>query len=152
MLWFKNNYSPKPEDWKKWDNSPIFASEESFKLVPDAWIGVAELDILRDEGLAYAEKLKKAGHKVETIIYKGSPHPIMAMDGKLVILWSFLFIYIHQFFFFILPWITKGWAVVLLYTQLIVTEYFVFVYSVLKSGRQLIADAADALDRAFNKA
>lgn len=99
MLWFKNNYSPKPEDWKKWDNSPIFASEESFKLVPDAWIGVAELDILRDEGLAYAEKLKKAGHKVETIIYKGSPHPIMAMDGKLVILWSFLFIYIHQFFF-----------------------------------------------------
>ena len=99
MSWFKNNYSPKPEDWKKWDNSPIFASEESFKLVPDAWIGVAELDILRDEGLAYAEKLKKAGHKVENIIYNGSPHPIMAMDGKLVILWSFLFIHIHQFFF-----------------------------------------------------
>ena len=108
MLWFKNNYSPKPEDWKKWDNSPIFASEESFKLVPDAWIGVAELDILRDEGLAYAEKLKKAGHKVETIIYKGSPHPIMAMDGKLVILWSFLFIYIHQFFLFFHSSFTKG--------------------------------------------
>lgn len=82
MLWFKNNYSPNPEDWKKWDSSPIFAPEESFKKVPDAWVGVAELDILRDEGLAYAEKIRKAGHNVEVKIYKGSPHPIMAMDGK----------------------------------------------------------------------
>ena len=82
MLWFKNNYSPNPEDWKKWDNSPIFAPDESFKRVPDAWIGVAELDILRDEGIAYAEKIRRGGHNVELKIYKGSPHPIMAMDGK----------------------------------------------------------------------
>lgn len=81
MLWFKNNYSPNPEDWTKWDNSPIFAPEETFKKAPPAWIGVAELDILRDEGLAYGEKLKKAGVPVETKVYKGAPHPIMAMDG-----------------------------------------------------------------------
>ena len=85
MLWYRNNYSPNPEDCKKWDNSPIFAPEESFKKAPPAWIGVAELDILRDEGLAYGEKLTKAGVPVEVKIYQGAPHPIMAMDGELLI-------------------------------------------------------------------
>jgi acetyl esterase/lipase len=81
MLWFKNNYSPNEADWSKWDNSPIFAPEETFKKAPPAWIGVAELDILRDEGLAYGEKLRQAGVPVETKVYEGAPHPIMAMDG-----------------------------------------------------------------------
>lgn len=82
MLWFRDNYSPNKEDWTKWDNSPIFAPEESFKKAPPAWIGVAELDILRDEGIAYGGKLKNAGVPVEVKVYKGAPHPIMAMDGK----------------------------------------------------------------------
>ena len=81
MLWFRKNYTPNPEDHTKWDNSPIFAPEELFKKSPPAWIGVAELDILRDEGIAYGEKLKKAGVPVEVKVYKGAPHPIMAMDG-----------------------------------------------------------------------
>ncbi|THH01789.1 hypothetical protein EW026_g949 [Hermanssonia centrifuga] len=83
MIWYRQQYSPNEADWTKWDNSPIFAPEEAFKKSPPAWIAIAELDILRDEALAYAEKLKKAGVEVETKIYKGSPHPIMAMDvGK----------------------------------------------------------------------
>ncbi|KAI0756932.1 lipase/ esterase [Daedaleopsis nitida] len=82
MLWFRNNYSPNSADWTKWDNSPIFAPEELFKKSPPAFIAVAELDILRDEGIAYGEKLKKAGIPAEVKVYKGAPHPIMAMDGK----------------------------------------------------------------------
>ncbi|KAH9858146.1 alpha/beta hydrolase fold-domain-containing protein [Lenzites betulinus] len=82
MLWFRDNYLPNKEDWTKWDNSPIFAPEEAFKKSPPAWIGVAELDILRDEGIAYGEKLKTAGVPVEIQVYKGAPHPIMAMDGE----------------------------------------------------------------------
>lgn len=85
MLWYKANYSPDEADWTKWDNSPIFAPEETFKKAPPAWVCVAELDILRDEGLAYAEKLKQAGVPVEVKIYKGSPHPIMAMDGACLV-------------------------------------------------------------------
>ncbi|EJF66756.1 lipase/ esterase [Dichomitus squalens] len=81
MLWFRDNYTPNPEDHTKWDNSPIFAPEELFKKSPPAWIGVAELDILRDEGIAYGEKLTKAGIPAEVKVYKGAPHPIMAMDG-----------------------------------------------------------------------
>ena len=82
MIWFKNNYSPDPADWTKWDNSPIFAPDEYFKKSPPAWIAVAELDVLRDEGITYGEKLKQAGVGVEVKVYKGAPHPIMAMDGR----------------------------------------------------------------------
>ena len=81
---FKNNYLPNPEDWTKWDASPIFASEEMLKGLPPAHIAVCELDILCDEGLAYAEKLRKAGVSVEVKVYKGAPHPILAMDGEWV--------------------------------------------------------------------
>ncbi|KAI5121255.1 hypothetical protein M0805_002300 [Coniferiporia weirii] len=110
MLWFRSNYLPNKEDYKNWDNSPIFAPEESFRRAPDAWIGVAELDILRDEGIAYGKKLEEAGLSVEVKVYKASPHPILAMDGAL------------------------------LTTHL---------NAVLQSGRELIADAAHALQRAF---
>ncbi|KAL1710570.1 alpha/beta hydrolase fold-domain-containing protein [Schizophyllum commune] len=85
MHWFVNNYLPNKEDWTKWDASPIFAPDELAAKSPKTWIAVCEMDILRDEGIAYGEKLKKLGVEVETKVYKGAPHPIMAMDGCLPI-------------------------------------------------------------------
>lgn len=82
MLWFRNKYVPDSANAKRWDSSPIFAPDETFAKAPNAWIGVGECDILRDEGVFYGEKLKKFGKQVETVVYKGAPHPIMAMDGK----------------------------------------------------------------------
>ncbi|KAH8100677.1 alpha/beta hydrolase fold-domain-containing protein [Cristinia sonorae] len=84
MLWFRDNYLPNVADRSKWDNSPIFAPDDWFKLAPKAWIGVAERDILRDEGIAYGEKLKAAGVEVDIQVYKGAPHPIMAQDGTVL--------------------------------------------------------------------
>lgn len=81
MLWFRDYYLPNEADRAKWDNSPIFAPEEAFKKSPPALVVVAELDILRDEGIAYAEKLKQAGVEVELRLYKGCPHPVASMDG-----------------------------------------------------------------------
>lgn len=81
MIWYKINYAPNEQDWTKWECSPIYTPDEAFKRSPPAWICVAELDILRDEGLAYAEKLKSFGVPVTTMVYEGCPHPIMAMDG-----------------------------------------------------------------------
>ncbi|KAJ7581144.1 alpha/beta hydrolase fold-domain-containing protein [Mycena floridula] len=83
MEWFKSNYLPNPEDWTKWDASPIFAPTDLLGKAPPAWIAVCELDILRDEGVQYGEKLKEQGVSVEIKVYKGAPHPIMAMDGLL---------------------------------------------------------------------
>lgn len=52
-------------------------------LAPLTWIGVAEIDPLRDEAEAYAEKLRKFGNHVVTKRYDGVPHPFMHFDGML---------------------------------------------------------------------
>lgn len=81
MDWFKRNYLPNEDDWTKWDASPIFATRDMLEGLPPAWVAVAEMDILCDEGVAYAEKLTQVGVETEVVVYKGAPHPIMAMDG-----------------------------------------------------------------------
>jgi acetyl esterase/lipase len=81
MMWFRNNYLPNRDDWSKWEASPLLVPVEWFKRVPKAWIAVCDLDILRDEGLAYARHLESAGVEVEVKNYQRAPHPIMAMDG-----------------------------------------------------------------------
>ncbi|KAJ7069901.1 alpha/beta hydrolase fold-domain-containing protein [Mycena amicta] len=85
MLWFRDNYLPNKEDYTKWDASPIFAPDSLLAKAPKAWIAVCECDILADEGIAYGDKLSAVGVDVEVEIYKGAPHPIMAMDGVLKI-------------------------------------------------------------------
>ncbi|KAF7299125.1 Abhydrolase-3 domain-containing protein [Mycena indigotica] len=81
MLWFRDNYLPNKQDYTKWDASPIFAPDALLAKVPKTWIAVCECDILADEGIAFGEKLTAAGVHVEVEVYKGAPHPIMAMDG-----------------------------------------------------------------------
>jgi len=81
MLWFRNMYLPNEADKAKWDSSPMFAPDETFQKVPNAWIGVSERDILRDEGVFYGEKLRKFGKKAEVVVYPGAPHAFFVMDG-----------------------------------------------------------------------
>lgn len=52
--------------------APLLA--ESFENLPDAYVETAEFDCLHDEGIAYAEKLKQAGAKVEINETRGSYH------------------------------------------------------------------------------
>jgi acetyl esterase/lipase len=51
--------------------------------VPPAYIGVCELDLLRDEGIAYGEKLKSLGVNVEVKVYPRAPHLILGLDAAL---------------------------------------------------------------------
>ncbi|KAG9314331.1 Alpha/Beta hydrolase protein [Chiua virens] len=80
MIWFRDFYVPNVVDREKWDCSPIFAPDELLAKSPPTWVAVMELDILRDEGLAYADRLKKVGVSVTSKMYKGAPHQILAMD------------------------------------------------------------------------
>ncbi|KAF7365336.1 Abhydrolase-3 domain-containing protein [Mycena venus] len=81
MLWFRDNYLPNKEDHTKWDASPSFAPDALLAKVPKTWIAVCECDILRDEGIAFGKKLTALGVEAEVEVYKGAPHPIMAMDA-----------------------------------------------------------------------
>ena len=72
MIWFGNYYINNDEDTKNKYVAPLLA--EDLSNLPPAYVITAENDVLRDEGLAYAERLKEAGVRVETTIESGLVH------------------------------------------------------------------------------
>jgi acetyl esterase/lipase len=84
MLWFRHHYLPNEKDRAEPEASPLFYSDvEAWGKLPKALVVVGELDVLRSEGEAYAEKLRKHGVEADLKIMKGMPHPFLAMDGVL---------------------------------------------------------------------
>lgn len=82
VMWFRNSYLPKKEDWANPDASPLLWKGDWSKL-PPAIIVVAGLDILRDEGLAFGEKLRDAGVNVQSTNFEDQTHIFAAMSGVL---------------------------------------------------------------------
>lgn len=74
MKWFWDNYTTDPAKRKEIYASPLQATLEQLKGLPPAVIAVAENDVLRDEGEAYARKLDEAGVKVKSMRYNGMIH------------------------------------------------------------------------------
>jgi acetyl esterase/lipase len=82
MIWFRDHYLSKSEDYADPEASPIFWKGD-WSLLPPACLVLGELDVLRDEGEQFAQKLQHAGVKAEVNIMNGIPHPFIAMDGVL---------------------------------------------------------------------
>ncbi|KAF7717895.1 Alpha/beta hydrolase fold-3 domain-containing protein [Penicillium ucsense] len=70
--------APSAKDWKI---SPMLAP--NFNNLAPALVSTAEMDPLRDEGEAYADKLLAAGNRVEKHRYLGAPHTFAGLDGIL---------------------------------------------------------------------
>ena len=80
MAWFWDAYLPDIDRRSESYASPLRASDEQLAGLPPAFVIVDEADVLRDEGEAYAARLRAAGVAVTTIRYDGMTHDFMMLN------------------------------------------------------------------------
>jgi acetyl esterase/lipase len=80
MAWFWDCYCPDLERRAEPLASPLRASDEQLNGLPPALVIVDEADVLRDEGEAYAARLRAAGVAVTTVRYDGITHDFMMLN------------------------------------------------------------------------
>lgn len=80
MAWFWDAYLPDVERRSEPHASPLRASDEQLAGLPPAFVIVDEADVLRDEGEAYAARLRAAGVEVTTVRYDGITHDFMMLN------------------------------------------------------------------------
>ena len=81
MQWFWNQYAPCQKDRAQITVSPLRASSEQLRGLPDAMILNGEADVLRDEGEAYAGKLREAGVDVTALRFQAIIHDFVMLNS-----------------------------------------------------------------------
>jgi acetyl esterase len=77
MRWFFDQYASTPDDYADWRMSPLRAPDLSG--LPAAIVITAEYDPLRDQGEAYAQRLRDAGVPTQSVRADGLFHGFFGM-------------------------------------------------------------------------
>jgi acetyl esterase len=81
MQWFWNQYTSDEGQRNEITASPLRASVEQLTGLPPALVITAEADVLRDEGEAYAAKLRAAGVPATAVRYQGIIHDFVMLNA-----------------------------------------------------------------------
>lgn len=80
MKWFWDQYTTDEHQRNEITASPLRASLDDLKGLPEALVITAQADVLRDEGEAYANKLREAGVPVTQARFQGATHDFVMLN------------------------------------------------------------------------
>ncbi|MFH9089171.1 alpha/beta hydrolase [Streptomyces sp. NPDC017673] len=81
MQWFWDQYTTDETERARITASPLRATTEQLTGLPPALVITGEADVLRDEGEAYANKLREAGVPVTAVRYQGIIHDFVMLNA-----------------------------------------------------------------------
>ncbi|MFF4191016.1 alpha/beta hydrolase [Nonomuraea sp. NPDC001831] len=81
MQWFWDQYTTSEAERAEITASPLRATVEELAGLPPALVITGEADVLRDEGEAYAAKLRAAGVPVTAVRYQGIIHDFVMLNA-----------------------------------------------------------------------
>ncbi|MDT0467321.1 alpha/beta hydrolase [Streptomyces gibsoniae] len=81
MQWFWDQYTTDPAERAQITASPLRATTEQLAGLPPTLVITGEADMLRDEGEAYADKLRRAGVPVTAVRFQGIIHDFVMLNA-----------------------------------------------------------------------
>jgi acetyl esterase len=81
MEWFWSTYLPEQDLRVESTVSPLRAELDELKDLPPALVIVDENDVIRDQGEAYASKLREAGVPTACVRFNGTMHDFMMLNA-----------------------------------------------------------------------
>ncbi|MEU0402454.1 alpha/beta hydrolase [Streptomyces sp. NPDC006197] len=81
MKWFWDQYTTEEAERAQITASPLRATTEQLTGLPPALVITAEADVLRDEGEAYADRLRAAGVPVTALRVQGTIHDFVMLNA-----------------------------------------------------------------------